>query len=321
MLDNVSEILGPEGPIARHLEAFSVRTQQQNMAQSIADAIAVPHDLIVEAGTGTGKTFAYLVPAICSGRKVIISTGTKNLQDQLFHRDIPLIRRALNIPVSVALLKGRANYVCLDRLRKTQELAHQQEPQLIPKLQQLEEFTRHTTRGDIAESDAFAEGDPVWFRVTSTADNCLGAECRDYQDCFVMQARREAQAAELVVINHHLLLSDMALSEEGFGEILPAADVFIVDEAHQLAEVAAQFFGTGISSQQFVDLAADVQSAYLQDINESRDVELVCQQISKAARDLRLVFGQALRRGPWHEIQNNRNVQLSIERLLELNSE
>lgn len=321
MLDTVTELLGPEGPIARRLQAFSVRTQQQAMAQAIADAIAAPHDLIVEAGTGTGKTFAYLVPAISSGRKVIISTGTKNLQDQLFHRDIPLIRQALKMPISCSLLKGRANYVCRDRLRKMLVLAPQQEPQLVPQLQAVEAFASQSVRGDIAECDAFTEGDPAWFRVTSTADNCLGADCPDYQDCFVMQARREAQAADLVVVNHHLLLSDMALSEEGFGELLPAADVYIVDEAHQLAEIASQFFGIGISTQQFVDLAMDVQRAYLQEINESRDIELVCQQLIKAARDLRLVFGQDLRRGPWHEIQGNRNVQLSIERLLELNNE
>ncbi len=321
MLETVADLLGSAGPVAKRLDGFSVRTEQQAMAQAIADAIEGQHDLVVEAGTGTGKTFAYLVPAMCSGRKVIISTGTKNLQDQLFHRDIPLIRQSLNIPISCALLKGRSNYLCLERLNKTHALAPQQEPHLIPKLQQLQEFARHTGSGDIAQCDAIPEGDPLWFRVTSTADNCLGAECPDYQACFVMQARHEAQAADLVVINHHLLLSDMALSEEGFGELLPTADLFIVDEAHQLPEVASQFFGTGISTQQFVDLASDVQRAYLQEINETRDIELLCQQLIKAARDLRLVFGMDLRRGPWQEILGNRNVQSSLERLLELNEE
>ncbi|MBI1421986.1 MAG: DEAD/DEAH box helicase [Gammaproteobacteria bacterium] len=320
-MDSVAELLGVEGPIARTLDGFSVRQQQQAMAQAIADAIDAQQDLIVEAGTGTGKTFAYLVPAICSGRKVIISTGTKNLQDQLFHRDIPLIRNALKLPVTCALLKGRSNYVCLDRLRKTQDLAPQQEPHLIPQLQHLQEFARQTDSGDIAQCDAIPEGDPLWFRVTSTADNCLGADCDDYQACFVMRARREAQAADLVVINHHLLLSDMALSEEGFGELLPAADIFVVDEAHQLPEVASSFFGTGVSTQQFVDLANDVHRAYLQDINETRDMELLCHQLNKSARDLRLVFGAELRRGPWQEIQNNSNVARSIDRLLELNDE
>ena len=321
MLDSVAELLGPEGPIAKRLNGFSVRAQQQAMAQAIADAINTQQDLIVEAGTGTGKTFAYLVPAIVSARKVIISTGTKNLQDQLFHRDIPLVRQALNVPVSCALLKGRSNYLCLHHLQKLHELAPQQEAHLVPQLQQLQTFAKQTQRGDIAECDAIPEGDPLWFRVTSTADNCLGADCQDYQACFVMQARREAQAADLVVINHHLLLSDMALSEEGFGELLPAADIFIVDEAHQLPEVASQFFGVGTSTQQFVDLATDVQRAYQQDINETRDIELLCQQLIKAARDLRLVFGMELRRGPWQEIQGNTNVQSSITRLLELNDD
>jgi ATP-dependent DNA helicase DinG len=321
MLETVTELLAAEGPIAGELEGFAVRQQQQQMAQTIADAIRNQQDLVVEAGTGTGKTFAYLVPAICAGRKVIISTGTKNLQDQLFHRDIPLVRRALNIPVNCALLKGRGNYICLHRLAMLREQAPQQEPHLLPLLQELQEFASHTKHGDIAEFDGLAEGNPLWFRVTSTADNCLGADCRDYQACFVMQARREAQAADLVVINHHLLLSDMALSEEGFGELLPAADIFVVDEAHQLPEVASQFFGTGISTQQFVDLAGDVQRAYLDEINETRDVELLCQQLGKAARDLRLVFGTDLRRGPWPEIQHNPNVQSCLGRLLELNEE
>jgi len=321
MLDTVGDLLGKNGPVANCLDGFAVRTQQQAMAQAIADAVAKQHDLVVEAGTGTGKTFAYLVPAICSGRKVIISTGTKNLQDQLFHRDIPLVRRSLKMPISCALLKGRSNYVCRERLNKTHALAPQQEPQLVPQLQKLQDFARDSHSGDIAQCDAIPEGDPLWFRVTSTADNCLGAECPDYQNCFVMQARREAQAADLVVINHHLMLSDMALSEEGFAELLPAADLYIIDEAHQLPEVASQFFGNGVSTQQFVDLANDVQRSYLQEINETRDIEVLCQQLVNAARDLRLVFGMDLRRGPWQEIASNRNVQNSIERVLELNAE
>lgn len=320
-LDTAGELLGEQGPVAKNLDGFAVRQQQQAMAQAIADAIDEEHDLVVEAGTGTGKTFAYLVPAMCSGRKVIISTGTKNLQDQLFHRDIPLIRRALKMPISCALLKGRSNYICRERLNNAQMLAPQQEPHLLPRLQQLQDFARDSHSGDIAECDAIPEGDPLWFRVTSTADNCLGTDCADYQTCFVFQARREAQAADLVVINHHLLLSDMALSEGGFGELLPAADLYVVDEAHQLAEVASQFFGSGVSTQQFVELANDVQRSYIQEINETRDIEVLCQQLTKAARDLRLVFGMDMRRGPWQEIANNRNVQGSIERLLELNAQ
>jgi len=321
MLDTTAELLGPDGPVAKYLQGFSVRVQQQQMAQAIADAVTRQQDLVVEAGTGTGKTFAYLVPAMCSGRKVIVSTGTKNLQDQLFHRDIPLLRKALKIPIKIALLKGRGNYVCLERLRNAVDIAPQQEPHLLPRLQQVEQFAKSSVRGDIAECDALAEGDPLWFRITSTAENCLGMECPDYQDCFVMRARREAQAADLVVINHYLLLSDMALSEEGFGEILPAADICVVDEAHQLADIASQFFGAGISTQQFVDLAQDAERSYALEINETRDVELLCRQLNKAARDLRLVFGDNLRRGPWHEIQNDRNIRHCIDRLLQCNDE
>ena len=312
-LEDAAQLLGEAGPFRSQLPGFSVRQQQQQMATAVSESIDAEQDLIVEAGTGTGKTFAYLVPVFLSGRKAIISTGTRNLQDQLFHRDIPLVRRALNVPVTVALLKGRSNYLCLHRL--DQQFGHldRSEPKTITSLQAIREWSTQTRSGDIAEHTRLAENDRIWPQVTSTSDNCLGTECEHYQSCYVMQARRQAQAADVVVVNHHLLLSDMTLTDNGFGELLPAADLFVIDEAHQLADVASNFFGIGISSQQFIELAQDVQQHYLHQINESPEFVTRTDALVKAARDLRLAFGTNTRRSAWREIQNNKEIKLAFD--------
>jgi len=315
MTDSVFDLLGEKGPFASQIDNFSIRTQQQQMAEAISNAIDDSHDLVVEAGTGTGKTFAYLVPALLSGKKVIVSTGTKNLQDQLFHKDLPVVRDALNIPVSCALLKGRNNYLCHHFLEKTIITESESDQQLIPKLQQIKDWSKQTQSGDIADFHLIPETDSIWPRVTSTSDNCLGSECEYYQNCYVMTARRDAQSADLVVINHHLLLSDLSLQEEGFGDLLPAADVYIIDEAHQIPEIASQFFGTGVSTQQFIDLAQDAHSAYLEDINENREIDVLVKNLNYAAQDVKLAFGRDLRRGPWSDVSNNNSVYKTIEKL------
>lgn len=315
MISEASELLGPHGPFVQQLDHFRVRTQQQQMADAILQAVDQQRDLVVEAGTGTGKTFAYLVPAICSGRKVIISTGTKNLQDQLFNKDVPLVRNALNIPVSFALLKGRSNYLCLHRFKQQMLDMDNLPPVTIKQLHDIAHWTRQTRYGDIAEYTRLPEGDILWSQITSTSDNCLGSDCSDFQDCHVMRARREAQAADVIIINHHLLLSDMALLEEGFGELLPKADVYIIDEAHQLAEVASGFFGLGISSQQFIELASDIVMAYLEQINEDRQVERLADTLTRCARDLRLAFGKATGRAAWTAVAGNQAVLQAVEQL------
>ena len=221
--------------------------------------------LIVEAGTGTGKTYAYLVPALLSGRRVIVSTGTRALQDQLYHRDLPAICAALGRPASVALLKGRANYLCRHRL----ELATQQawsrglRSEVASLLPRVQAWSATTRRGDIADLAGVGEADPVWPWVTSTRENCLGAECPRFDDCCVVGARREAQAADIVVVNHHLLMADLVLKEEGFGELLPGADAIVVDEAHQLPEIAAQFLGFNVGTRQMSALTRDVAGELL----------------------------------------------------------
>lgn len=318
MLDEVKDLLGEQGPFVQQLDQFSVRPQQQQMATAIVDAIEARQDLVVEAGTGTGKTFAYLVPALCSGKKVIISTGTKNLQDQLFNKDIPLVRKALNIPVTCALLKGRSNYLCLHRYKLQKEDMRNLPPRTITQFQNIEHWLSQTTSGDIAEHIAIPEGDPVWPYITSTSDNCIGSDCPDYQQCYVMQARREAQAVDLIVINHHLLLSDMSLQDDGFGDLLPAADAYIIDEAHQLADIATNFFGTGVSTQQFIELATDIKKEYREHINESKDVDKLADSMVKTTRDFRLIFGEKSKRSPWNAISNNENVVKQVDDLYDV---
>ena len=201
--------------------------------------------LIVEAGTGTGKTFAYLVPALISGRRVIVSTGTRHCRTSLFHRDLPAICAALGRPVRVALLKGRANYLCRHRLDVAEQQAYTRglKREVATALPKVRAWSHTTRKGDIAELPNVGEQDPVWPWVTSTRENCLGAECPKFDDCFVLAARREAQAADILVVNHYLLMADLVLKEEGFGDLLPGADAIVIDEAHQLPDVAAQFLG------------------------------------------------------------------------------
>ena len=226
------------------------------MAESVAEAIANLDKIVVEAGTGTGKTFAYLLPALQSGRKTIISTGTKALQDQLYHRDLPLIAKAVGRPVETALLKGRANYLCVHRLDQATDLA----PSLLDDLREVREWRHRTISGDRAELSEVAEDSYVWPYVTSTVDNCLGQKCPEYSKCHVVKARRAAQEADLVVVNHHLLLADLAMKEEGFVEFLPGAEAIILDEAHQIPDLAVQFFGVGLGSREIDRIVDEVRA-------------------------------------------------------------
>ncbi len=226
------------------------------MAESVAEAIANRGKIVVEAGTGTGKTFAYLLPALQSGRKTIISTGTKALQDQLYHRDLPLISKAVGRPVETALLKGRSNYLCVHRLDQATELPLS----LLNDLHEVREWRHRTISGDCAELSEVAEDSYIWPHVTSTVDNCLGQKCPEYSKCHVVKARRAAQEADLVVVNHHLLLADLAMKEEGFVEFLPGAEAIILDEAHQIPDLAVQFFGVGLGSRELDRIVEDVRA-------------------------------------------------------------
>ena len=247
----LEDIFGEGGPLQRALPGFNVRRQQVHMAERVAAALARREILTVEAGTGTGKTFAYLVPALLSGARVLVSTGTRTLQDQLFAKDLPLVGAALGRPAKVALLKGRSNYLCRHRLDA--------EPGREGMLERIRSWSRITRSGDLAEVAGLADSHPVWAQVTSTRDNCLGARCPQLAGCHVALARRQALDADIVIVNHHLLLADLALKEDGFGDLLGAADAIILDEAHQIPDLAAQFFGAHVSSRRIENLLDDVQ--------------------------------------------------------------
>jgi len=265
------------------------------MAEAVADTLQLPGQLIVEAGTGTGKTFAYLLPALQSGRKTIISTGTKALQDQLFHRDLPLISKAVGRPVTTALLKGRANYLCIQRLDTV--AGQSAADSVADDLNAVREWRHRTVSGDRAELTEVEEDSTVWPLVTSTADNCLGKQCPVYQQCYVVKARRAAQEADLVIVNHHLLLADLALKEEGFIEFLPGAEAIILDEAHQIPDLAAQFFGISVGSRELERLFDELRGAML-----SLSQPELNRRLDKAQTALRVLRAEAPRQEGRHEL-------------------
>lgn len=288
----VERLFGAGGPLGPAVGDFKPRRSQTEMAKAVAAAISSQTTLIAEAGTGTGKTFAYLVPALLWGGKTIVSTGTKNLQDQLFLRDIPTVRAALQAPVSVALLKGRSNYVCHYHLERTLQNGRMTSRDDVGHLREISRFLKMTSSGDKAELARVPENALIWNLVTSTRDNCMGAECQYYQDCFVMKARKEAQQADVVVVNHHLFFADVALKDSGIAELLPSANTIIFDEAHQLPDTATLFFGDTFSTSQILELCRDVLAEGLSNARDGADWGKVVTVVEKAARDLRLTFPQ-----------------------------
>jgi len=315
MLD-VNAFLSTKGPLALSVPGYAPRVQQQQLAVAIEQTLSSQNILIAEAGTGTGKTFAYLIPAMMSGKKIIISTGTKNLQDQLFYKDVPIVKDALAIPVSIALLKGRANYLChyyLDIAEREGRYATAVEAK---KITIIRKWSSENHSGDISDCKSIDEKDLIWLKVTSTSDNCIGQDCQFFSDCYLMQARRQAQAADIVIINHYLLFSDMALKEEGFGELLPDCDAYIIDEAHQLPDIASNFFGLSVSSNQLYSLAQDVQLEYLNEINEDYDISDSTKDLKKCIADLRLTFGSQLKRMAWNEVMTQAKSVTAFEALL-----
>lgn len=290
-MSSLPEIFSPDGPLARAIGGYRVRDQQVEMAERIAAAIKSCSVFIAEAGTGTGKTFAYLVPAMKSGGKVIVSTGTKTLQDQLFNKDLPMVRDALKAPVKIALLKGRANYVCPYHLERALADGRFLTREDAADARRISVFAKVTHTGDKAECLEVSENSPVWGHATSTRENCLGQDCPDYKDCFVMLARREAMAADLVVVNHHLFFADVMLRDEGMAELLPACNTVIFDEAHQLPEVATLFFGETVSTAQVLDLARDSRAEGLTSARDCLDLQSATRELEKVAKDLRLAVG------------------------------
>jgi len=286
----VERFFSEQSPLATEVASFRPRAQQREMALAVAEAIRDNAILVVEAGTGTGKTFAYLVPALLAGGKVIISTGTKNLQDQLFQKDLPMVRDALKAPVTVALLKGRSNYVCHYHLARTESDGMFKTREDIKHLGRIKQYAKVSNSGDKGGLADVPENAPIWMQVTSTRDNCLGQECPSHKECFVLKARTEAMKADIVVVNHHLFFADVMLRDEGVAELLPACNTVIFDEAHQLPETASLFFGETLSTTLLLDLARDTRIETAAAAKDFAPLPKACDELDKAARDLRLVF-------------------------------
>ena len=315
-MPDLNAIFSTEGPLAAAIRDFRSRPFQIEMAEAVAETIAGNGVLVAEAGTGTGKTFAYLVPALISGGKVIISTGTKTLQDQLFDRDIPMVREALRIPVTVALLKGRSNYVChyhLERATRDSRFAARED---VAHLAEIQRFAARSASGDRADCATVPENAVAWSYATSTRDNCLGSKCPRFDDCFVMKARSDALAADVVVVNHHLFFADLALRDEGVAELLPACHTVIFDEAHQLPDTASLFFGESVSTSQLVDLARDTRVEAAAGARDYAPLPDAAQALDKVARDLRLVFPEETGRLPMRTIADHADFEAGLGAVL-----
>ncbi|MCC5878533.1 MAG: ATP-dependent DNA helicase [Idiomarina sp.] len=324
-MTDVSKIFAPGGVLSQTIDGFQPRPAQQQMASAIAAMNDDAGVLVVEAETGTGKTFAYLAPALLAKtddgerKKVIVSTGTKNLQEQLFHRDLPRIRDALAPDAIVALLKGRSNYLCIQRMDQfiSQPIKH--DPAVALQLQQQSRVVKYwanqTRSGDLGELTELAEDAIILPQITSTADNCLGRDCPAYADCYLVKARQEALEADVVVVNHHLFFADAVLKDTGFGELIPHADLVIFDEAHQVPDIASQYFSESISTRQLQDLAQDMRLLYGTELKDLRQLSTVADQLDKCGRDLRLQFARDPERGNWREQMRRAQVIEDSERL------
>jgi ATP-dependent DNA helicase DinG len=308
----VIDDFAPEGALAQAIKGFKPREPQKHMAEAVTEAINFKQELVVEAGTGTGKTYAYLAPALRSKRKVIISTGSKALQDQLYARDLPTVAKALKYQGKLALLKGRSNYLCLERLEQQSMAGGELAGQTLIDLVRLRSWSSQTEEGDISSCSDVAEDSFVWPLVTSTNDNCLGSDCPLYKECFVGKARRRAMDADVVVVNHHLFLADMVVKEGGFGELIPQADVMIFDEAHQIPDIASQYFGKQLTSRQLLDLAKDITIAYRTEVRDTAQLQKSADRLSQSTQDFRLALGEPGFRGNLRDVLAEPNVQRAL---------
>jgi ATP-dependent DNA helicase DinG len=293
--------LGEHGPLKATLKGFQPRPSQQEFALKVEESIQYRGTVLAESGTGTGKTFAYLVPALLSGKRVLISTGTRYLQEQLFHRDLPTIAKKLKVSVTAALLKGRANYLCIDRLEQSRHATRVSVP-MRDELEEIYKWSASTKTGDKSEVSGVREDSEVWQWVTSTVDNCLGSKCTHFNKCHINKARKKAAEAELIVVNHHLFFADATLKEDGFGQLLPDVDAYIFDEAHQLPDTAGNFLGTAIGHRQIEGLVTDVRQAEVEDKSGIPALLDSATALEKAIRDLRLAMGKRIQRYSWEEL-------------------
>jgi ATP-dependent DNA helicase DinG len=310
-----TDILGDRGPFAARLPGFRPRAAQREMAAGIERALADAGVFIAESGTGTGKTYAYLVPVLLSGKKTLVSTGTRHLQDQIYHRDLPQVRDALGVPVGTALLKGRSNYLCLHRLARTADEGRFASRAQAADFQKLVAWARRTRRGDIAEMSDVSEDSELWPLATSTADNCLGGNCPEFGRCHVNAARREALAADVVVVNHHLFFADLALRDEGFAQLLPGVEAVVFDEAHQLPDIASVFFGQSLSGSQLNGLCRDTVAEDVREKSGVAGLPEAVAKLEKAVADFRLAFGKEAKRGTLAELEDDKPFRQALSEL------
>nr|WP_272914613.1 ATP-dependent DNA helicase [Gilliamella sp. Pas-s25] len=303
--------------LAKAIDGFVPREPQRNMASKVSESIKKKHSLVVEAGTGTGKTFAYLVPALRSDKKVILSTGSKNLQEQLFSKDLPIIKKALNYTGKIALLKGRANYLCLERLYHQYAAAGDLDKELRVDLVRVKNWSIKTKDGDISKCTTVTEENLIWPILTSTNDNCLGSDCEHYSDCYVVKARKRALNADVVVVNHHLFLADVVVKDTGFGELIPKADVMIFDEAHQLPDLACHYFGEQLTSRQLFDLAKEINLVYRTEVKDMSQLQQCADKLQKCTQDLRIVINQQPPKGNLRFLFNQEAVKKEISYLVD----
>ena len=299
----IEELFGAASPLSTVLAGYLPRQEQLEMARAVSSALQTRERLVVEAGTGTGKTLAYLIPALLSGLRVIVSTGTKTLQDQLYHRDLPVVAELLGRLATIVQLKGRANYLCLHRLDLLRQGRESGVGRFDRKVYtQVDRWSRLTRSGDIAEVHGVPEDSNIWPLVTSTAENCLGAKCNFYDQCHLVSARQEAMSADIVVVNHHLLLADLILKDEGFGELLPGFEAVIIDEAHQFPDIAQGFFNLSMTSARLLDLARDLRFEALLAGAHDPSLESLLDAVAKSVREARLLLPEGTTNAPWPDM-------------------
>lgn len=311
LIAQIKEIFSQEGVLSKHIQGYSPRLVQLEMAIAIAKALEQNQVLITEAGTGTGKTYAYLIPSLISGKKVIISTGTKNLQDQLYHRDLPLIRKALGIPIKIAILKGRANYLCLHRLHTYMQTDFVSKENLHL-LYSVKRWAEISNDGEIEHFESVKLSSELLPYITSTAENCLGQDCEFYSKCFLIKARRQAQEASLLIVNHHLFFADSQLKDSGVNELLPDSNAIIFDEAHQLHEIGTHFLGEAISNKQLQYLARDIQAEQQVDAPDLWDLKYDADRLIYASKELLRALGTSTR-GTWENIVHKPQIKAAIQ--------
>ena len=315
LVDQVSTFLSQDGELAKAIEGFGVRDAQIEMAKQISTCFELEDTLIAEAGTGTGKTFAYLVPALLSGKKVLVSTATKTLQQQLVDKDLPLLKKLCGVKGQIMLFKGRENYLCEQRLTLA-ETQEQNTKSDWSKLAEIRDWSKKTKTGDLAECEALDESDPIWRKVCARLEFCQAAACQKESDCFYPKTKQKAAEAQVLVVNHHLFCADLALREQGFGELLPNADCYIFDEAHQLPDIAAQFLGFSVSRHQLEDLCRDIKQAKQQESNESEDLIDRVNLLLEQTKLLNESLGKWEKRWSWEQLSSSEPFIQQLKRLI-----